>query len=97
MLEFYGLQVLILFYVLTGMFVFSSIHKHLLITLLRLEYIMLNVFFISVFVYKAEVVNSYIILIFLVFIVTEGSVGLSVLVALIRSHGRDIIKRFRVV
>ena len=46
---------------------------------------------------KWETVNSFMTLIFLVFTVIEGSVGLSVLISIIRRHGSDMIKTIRLV
>jgi NADH:ubiquinone oxidoreductase subunit K len=97
MLEYYIFRVVISFYVITGVFIFSSLHKHLLITLLALEYIILNIFLLLVLRLKWEFINSFYLLVFLIFIVVEGSVGLSVLVRIIRRHGSDIIKSLRVV
>lgn len=97
MLEYYLLSIVISFYIVTGIFMFSSFHKHLLITLLALEYIILNIFLLLVLSLKWESINSFILLIFLIFIVIEGRVGLSVLVRIIRRHGSDIIKSLRVV
>lgn len=97
MLEYYFFGLLVIFYVLTGLVVFSSYQKHLLTTLLRLEFIMLNIFLLFVVILRKENIESYLLLVFLVFRVAEGGVGLSILVSLIRRHGRDIIKSFRVV
>jgi NADH:ubiquinone oxidoreductase subunit K len=97
MLEYYLLIMIISFYVITGIFIFSSFHKHLLITLLALEYIILNIYLLLVLRVKWEFINSFFLLIFLIFIVVEGRVGLSVLVRIIRRHGSDIIKSLRVV
>ena len=97
MLEYYLIVIVIRFYVLTGIFIFSSFHRHLLITLLRLEYIILNIFLLIVMGLKWETVNSFMMLIFLVFTVIEGRVGLSVLIRIVRSHGSDMIKTIRLV
>lgn len=97
MLEYYLIVIVIRFYVLTGVFIFSSFHKHLLMTLLRLEYIILNIFLLIVMGLKWETVNSFMTLIFLVFTVIEGSVGLSVLISIIRRHGSDMVKTIRLV
>jgi NADH:ubiquinone oxidoreductase subunit K len=44
-----------------------------------------------------EITEGYMSLIFLVFAVSEGAVGLSVLVVLARRHGSDYFKRFNLV
>lgn len=40
--------------------------------------------------------DIYILIVFLVFSVCEGSLGLSILVSIIRSHGNDYFQRFRI-
>nr|YP_002970718.1 NADH dehydrogenase subunit 4L [Enithares tibialis]ACJ69543.1 NADH dehydrogenase subunit 4L [Enithares tibialis] len=81
---------LIIMFIL-GLFVFSSMHKHLLMTLLSLEFLVL-VLFLSFFsfltMYSHE---NYFILIFLTFSVCEGAFGLGILVSMIRSHGNDYV------
>ena len=73
---------------------FVRVHKHLLVTLLRLEYIVLIVFFlISVFV-RFLLVEGYLLLFFLVFSVCEGRLGLSLMVVLARTHGGDIYSSY---
>jgi NADH:ubiquinone oxidoreductase subunit K len=44
-----------------------------------------------------EITEGYLSLIFLVFAVSEGALGLSVLVVLARRHGRDYFKSFNLV
>lgn len=66
----------------------------MLVTLLRLEYIMLNIFIILIINIRWERNESFLSLIFLVFAVSEGRLGLSLLVSISRSHGGDQIKRF---
>nr|QDI93774.1 NADH dehydrogenase subunit 4L [Tuxedo flavicollis]QDI93981.1 NADH dehydrogenase subunit 4L [Tuxedo flavicollis]QDI94020.1 NADH dehydrogenase subunit 4L [Tuxedo flavicollis]QDI94033.1 NADH dehydrogenase subunit 4L [Tuxedo flavicollis]QDI94072.1 NADH dehydrogenase subunit 4L [Tuxedo susansolomonae] len=86
----YSLDFSFLFFMfLTGLFTFVSLRKHLLVTLLSLEYLVLCVYlYIIYFVvfYSGEV---YVILMFLTFSVCEGVLGLSILVGLIRCHGND--------
>nr|ACJ69414.1 NADH dehydrogenase subunit 4L [Aphelocheirus ellipsoideus] len=75
----------------SGMIVFCSVRKHLLLTLLSLEFLML-ILFISFFNYLITFnYESYFSLIFLTFSVCEGALGLSILVSLIRCHGNDNI------
>lgn len=71
--------------------VFCSTHKHLLLSLLRLEYIVLSAFiclFLTIINYGHEI---YLSIIFLVFTVCEGALGLSILVSLVRSQGNDYL------
>nr|YP_010463314.1 NADH dehydrogenase subunit 4L [Pirkimerus japonicus]UUJ37838.1 NADH dehydrogenase subunit 4L [Pirkimerus japonicus] len=74
---------------LSGLIVFCSLHKHILIVLFSLEYLVITIFllfFIFLLLFGFEL---YYMLIFLVFSVCEGALGLSILVNMIRSHGND--------
>lgn len=97
MLNFYTVILFLAFFVSSGLLVFCSQHKHLLVTLLSLEYIMLCMFILLILRGGQEIMEGYLSLIFLVFAVSEGAVGLSVLVVLARRHGRDYFKRFNLV
>lgn len=84
------------FIFIIGCFIFISNRKHLLSILLCLEYIVLSLFiilFIYLIIYNYE---YYILLIFLVFSVCEGALGLSILVSIIRTHGNDYFQSFNV-
>lgn len=79
---------------LIGCFVFIYNQKHLLITLLRLEFIVLILFlflFINLNINNMEI---YFLIIFLVFIICEGVLGLSILVSIIRTHGNNYFQSF---
>nr|QDI93864.1 NADH dehydrogenase subunit 4L [Tuxedo nicholi] len=75
--------------VLTGLLIFVSLRKHLLITLLSLEYLVLCLFLYIVYFVIFYIGDVYIIMMFLTFSVCEGVLGLSILVGLIRCHGND--------
>nr|YP_011031341.1 NADH dehydrogenase subunit 4L [Epidaus famulus]WQT73256.1 NADH dehydrogenase subunit 4L [Epidaus famulus] len=76
---------------LSGLFVFCSMRKHLLLTLLSLEFLSLSLYF-YVFIYLCWYgLSYYFILIFLTFVVCEGALGLGILVCLIRGQGSDSI------
>lgn len=79
-----------------GLLIFSSNRKHLLITLLRLEFIVLVLFYF-LFIYL-NIVNyeSFFSIIFLTFSVCEGALGLSILVSIIRTHGNDYFQSFSI-
>lgn len=64
-------------------------HKHIIISLLRLEFIVLRLFCCFSFLLSFIIRDLYILLIFLTFGVCEGVLGLSCLIILIRSHGND--------
>jgi len=79
---------------LIGVIVFVFKCKHLLVILLRLEFIVLRLFlFLMIFLnlINYEVFFS---IIFLVIRVCEGALGLSILVSLVRSHGNDYFSSF---
>lgn len=79
-----------------GLWVFVSKRKHLLNTLLSLEYIILRVFwFISLHLSSLGHEN-YFVLFFLTLAACEGALGLSLLVSVVRTHGNDCFRRFRV-
>nr|AIW06260.1 NADH dehydrogenase subunit 4L [Blattodea sp. MT-2014] len=72
-----------------GVWVFSSNHKHLLVVLLSLEFIVLIIYmFINYYLcfYSFEL---FFVVVFLTFSVCEGALGLSILVSMIRSFGND--------
>nr|YP_002970770.1 NADH dehydrogenase subunit 4L [Valentia hoffmanni]ACJ69582.1 NADH dehydrogenase subunit 4L [Valentia hoffmanni] len=74
---------------MSGFLVFCSMRKHLLLTLLSLEFLVLCLyilFFVFLFLYE---LSMYFLLIFLTFSVCEGVMGLGILVSIIRSHGGD--------
>nr|AYQ22820.1 NADH dehydrogenase subunit 4L [Coscineuta sp. OR249] len=77
-----------------GIYVFSSKRKHLLMVLLSLEYMVLSLFLLII-VFLVEFDYDYFFpVIFLVFSVCEGALGLSILVSMIRSHGNDFFNSF---
>nr|AIM19519.1 NADH dehydrogenase subunit 4L [Tettigades auropilosa] len=63
--------------------------KHVMLSLLSLEFIILSLFCIFSIIVSNMISESYMMLIFLIFSVCEGVVGLSILVMMIRSHGND--------
>lgn len=82
--------------VFCGLWVFVSKRKHLLNTLLRLEYIILRVFwFISINLSRLGH-EGYFVLFFLTLAACEGALGLALLVSVVRTHGNDCFRRFRV-
>nr|YP_009740715.1 NADH dehydrogenase subunit 4L [Euparatettix variabilis]QID03677.1 NADH dehydrogenase subunit 4L [Euparatettix variabilis] len=88
------MSLLLLFFFLiffSGLYIFSSFRKHLLLMLLGLECMVLSVFY-YIFLYLSFFgYVDYFLIIFLIFSVCEGALGLSVLVSLIRSCGNDYV------
>nr|YP_002727958.1 NADH dehydrogenase subunit 4L [Physopelta gutta]YP_009643424.1 NADH dehydrogenase subunit 4L [Physopelta cincticollis]ABZ02108.1 NADH dehydrogenase subunit 4L [Physopelta gutta]APO08854.1 NADH dehydrogenase subunit 4L [Physopelta cincticollis] len=86
----------LVFMFISGLFVFCFVHKHLLLTLFSLEYMVLLLYLV-IYYYLLELGSDmYFILVFLVFSVCEGSLGLGVLVNMIRSHGNDYLSSLSV-
>uniref|UniRef100_UPI0030FE4B67 NADH dehydrogenase subunit 4L n=1 Tax=Neopanorpa brisi TaxID=3135612 RepID=UPI0030FE4B67 len=81
---------------MSGIFVFSSKRKHLLVTLLSLEFIVLSLFMILFLYLNYYNYETYFSMVFLVFSVCEGALGLSILVSMIRTHGNDFFQSFSV-
>nr|QXT45860.1 NADH dehydrogenase subunit 4L [Cinygmina sp. 07BF86] len=87
------LLVLVMF---CGVFVFISNRKHLLATLLSLEFMVLGIYSL-LFLYLINLgLEMYFTMVFLTFAVCEGALGLSILVSMIRTHGNDYFQSFSV-
>uniref|UniRef100_UPI0030036AED NADH dehydrogenase subunit 4L n=1 Tax=Amantis wuzhishana TaxID=2908853 RepID=UPI0030036AED len=85
-----------MFYImfLCGLWVFSSKRKHLLVTLLSLEFIVLTLFILLYYYLMMMTGELYMTMFFLSFAVCEGALGLSILVSMIRTHGNDFFNSF---
>nr|UPL65749.1 NADH dehydrogenase subunit 4L [Notobitus elongatus] len=76
---------------ISGLIVFSSGRKHLLVVLFSLEYLVV-VLFLMLFVFLLNYdFEFYFIMVYLTFSVCESALGLGILVNLIRSHGNDYL------
>ena len=92
----YILYILCLFRVFCGVMCFVRNRKHLLNTLLSLEYIILRIFwFMSIIIVNLGLESGFV-LFFLTLAACEGALGLGLLVRVVRRHGRDKFSRFRV-
>nr|YP_009764373.1 NADH dehydrogenase subunit 4L [Synalpheus microneptunus]QIS92011.1 NADH dehydrogenase subunit 4L [Synalpheus microneptunus] len=79
-----------------GLVAFALSRKHLLNTLLSLEFIVVNLFwFMSVIVTNLGG-DLYFVLYFLTLAACEGALGLGLLVCMVRSHGNDNFMGFNV-
>nr|YP_009924927.1 NADH dehydrogenase subunit 4L [Osmylus fulvicephalus]QNH69899.1 NADH dehydrogenase subunit 4L [Osmylus fulvicephalus] len=81
---------------LCGLISYSIKRKHLLSTLLSLEFIVLSLFYMLymyLYMYNYEYFFS---MVFLTFSVCEGALGLSILVSMIRTHGNDYFQSFNI-
>nr|YP_010946969.1 NADH dehydrogenase subunit 4L [Sigmella normalis]WGO57726.1 NADH dehydrogenase subunit 4L [Sigmella normalis] len=79
---------------LCGIWVFSSNRKHLLVTLLSLEFVVLILFFVLCNYFNMFNYELFFALVFLTFSVCEGALGLSILVLMIRSCGNDYFQSY---
>lgn len=79
---------------LSGLFVFSIKKDHLLLILLRLEFIVLSLYFLIFLYLKFISYNYFFSMLFIRFRVCEGALGLSILVSIIRSVGNDYLLSF---
>nr|AIW64773.1 NADH dehydrogenase subunit 4L [Pielomastax soochowensis] len=77
-----------------GVYVYSSSRKHLLMVLLGLEYMVLSIYTLIVLYLMLYMKSLFFLVLFLVFSVCEGALGLSILVSMIRSHGSDFFNSF---
>lgn len=84
------------FIFIRGAYVFISIRKHLLSILLSLEFIVLRLFFLIMLFLRFFNFEFFFSIIFLIFRVCEGALGLSILVSLIRTHGNDYFNSYRI-
>nr|QXG83126.1 NADH dehydrogenase subunit 4L [Ctenocephalides felis felis] len=85
---------LMIFMFLVGLMKFSFNKKNLLLSLLILEYKALIMFLIFYFCFNYMMFENYFCNFYIVFTVCEGVLGLSILVAMIRTHGNDYFKSF---
>nr|AJH66247.1 NADH dehydrogenase subunit 4L [Bombyx mori]AJO69851.1 NADH dehydrogenase subunit 4L [Bombyx mori] len=90
----YDIWFLFIYMFSVGNLIFVSKNKHLLVVLLSLEFIVLSIFFFFLVLLMFIDYDMYMLMVFLVFSVCEGSLGLSILVSMIRSHGNDYFQSF---
>nr|YP_010926815.1 NADH dehydrogenase subunit 4L [Procletes levicarina]WKF54322.1 NADH dehydrogenase subunit 4L [Procletes levicarina] len=79
-----------------GILAFVGTRKHLLNTLLSLEYIMLSIFWFMSGIISNLGGDCYFLLFFLTLAACEGALGLALLVSIVRSHGNDNFSSFSV-
>nr|YP_010263903.1 NADH dehydrogenase subunit 4L [Spilarctia casigneta]UIF93596.1 NADH dehydrogenase subunit 4L [Spilarctia casigneta] len=91
----YGWFIFIFMFII-GNLIFVLKHKHLLIVLLSLEYIVLSMFFFLLIYLSCIEFDMYMLMVFLVFSVCEGVLGLSILVSMIRTHGNDYFQSYNI-
>nr|UFZ13381.1 NADH dehydrogenase subunit 4L [Ctenochauliodes yangi] len=81
---------------MSGLWVFISNRKHLLLMLLSLEFMVISLFmFLIIFLLMFDY-EAYFSMVFLTFSVCEGALGLGILVSMIRTHGNDYFSSFNI-
>lgn len=73
---------------------FISYNKHILNSLLRLEFIMLGVFWLMRTQLALVGSEVYFSLFFLTLAACEGALGLTILILVVRRHGNDVFSSF---
>ena len=82
---------------MSGFYRFVSNRRHVLISLIRLEFIRIIIFFILIRCYAFDLMESYLSMFYLVFRACEGAFGLGVIVFVVRGFGNDIFNSVRTV
>lgn len=95
MLIFINLWFYLMLFILR-LIVFVSNRKHLLTTLISLEFIILILYGVIFLCLNIMSYEYYYRIVFLTFSVCEGSLGLSILVSLIRTHGNDYFQTYNI-
>lgn len=85
-----------LYMYIIGVITFVSSRKHLLSTLLSLEFIVLCLFIILFYFLNIFSYEIYFSILFLTFRVCEGALGVAILVSIIRTHGNDYFNSFSI-
>nr|YP_010610702.1 NADH dehydrogenase subunit 4L [Luteuthis dentatus]WAP91470.1 NADH dehydrogenase subunit 4L [Luteuthis dentatus]WAP91496.1 NADH dehydrogenase subunit 4L [Luteuthis dentatus] len=81
-----------LFMYMSGLVILLMQWKHVLNVMISLEIMMLGVLMSFIFTWGVMSLDYFLIMILVVFSVCEASLGLSLLVSMIRCHGNDYVK-----
>nr|AYR05285.1 NADH dehydrogenase subunit 4L [Coleoptera sp. ACP-2013] len=82
------------FMYLSGLFSFLLKYKHLLLILLSLEFMIMSLYY-GLFMFLGLVgYEFFFMMLFLILSVSEGVLGLSILVMMVRNHGNDYLMSF---
>nr|WOR80962.1 NADH dehydrogenase subunit 4L [Allanaspides helonomus] len=92
----FGFFLIPMFMCVSGLMMFVSKRKHMLNTLLSLEFIMLSIFWLMSLSLVKMSYDIFFTLFFLTFAVCEGALGLGLLVSIVRSHGNDCFNNFSI-
>nr|WAP91509.1 NADH dehydrogenase subunit 4L [Grimpoteuthis sp.] len=81
-----------LFMYMMGVMILLMQWKHVLNVMLSLEIMMLGMLMSFIFTWGVMSLDYFLIMVLVVFSVCEASLGLSLLVSMIRCHGNDYVK-----
>nr|YP_010987646.1 NADH dehydrogenase subunit 4L [Oxytelus piceus]WON66065.1 NADH dehydrogenase subunit 4L [Oxytelus piceus] len=79
---------------IVGLVMFCMVCKHFLMMLLSLEFIMMSLFLGLFFMLIMFDYELYFLMVFMIMVVSEGVLGLAILVSIIRTHGNDYFQSF---
>nr|YP_010191524.1 NADH dehydrogenase subunit 4L [Puliciphora borinquenensis]QZL38259.1 NADH dehydrogenase subunit 4L [Puliciphora borinquenensis] len=85
----------VLFLLMSGIYSFLSFRKFLLSMLLSLEFIMLSLF-VLILLFNTLNYSLYTMMFFLIFVVCEGVLGLSILVSMIRGYSSNMFQSMNI-
>lgn len=90
------MKIQVIYIFLIGILGFTLNRKHLLTTLLSMEFVILVLFLFIYICFLRFDYELYFVLIFFTISVCESAIGLSLIVALIRSYGNDYFNSLNV-
>nr|YP_010987659.1 NADH dehydrogenase subunit 4L [Oxytelus tibetanus]WON66078.1 NADH dehydrogenase subunit 4L [Oxytelus tibetanus] len=79
---------------IVGLIMFCAVCKHFLMMLLSLEFVMMSLLLGLFFMLIMFDYEMYFLMIFMIMVVSEGVLGLAILVSIIRTHGNDYFQSF---
>nr|QOW08079.1 NADH dehydrogenase subunit 4L [Attagenus augustatus augustatus] len=85
-----------LFSYFSGLLSFCLSRKHLLLMLISLEFVVLSLFSMLFILFGLYEFSVYFSMIFVSMSVCESSLGLAILVSLVRTHGGDFFQVFSI-
>nr|AHA52496.1 NADH dehydrogenase subunit 4L [Cardiochiles fuscipennis] len=91
MLENWNLIMIILLFILSSL-MFTSLYKHLLLSLISLEFMIINLSLMIYYIINLMSFNFYLMSLFYTICVCESILGLSILVFMVRKFGNDYAK-----
>nr|YP_009370860.1 NADH dehydrogenase subunit 4L [Oecanthus sinensis]AQM39922.1 NADH dehydrogenase subunit 4L [Oecanthus rufescens]ARO75195.1 NADH dehydrogenase subunit 4L [Oecanthus sinensis] len=88
------LMMMYLLMYMSGLWVYCSKRKHLLIVMLSLEYMVMISYVLFLYLLGSMDYGMFMSMLYLVFSVCEGVLGLGILVSVVRFYGNDYFQSF---